>query len=434
MNVTTSGAVRETGASQLLDDFARAHPQSPSGVDTYRDCQRKWAFRKLDKVQKPPNKYAQRGTDVHDVLERWLRDATPPPKTDAGKIATAGLRHLPLPKTGLVEGAGKLFTFEGLRAVYNGKKDWRTDRLMPLAIGGVETGLARVFDHKSTTNFKWAKTAEELKKDVQSNLYAVHEIVSYPDREPVVEENWVYYRANPKKPGSLRVVLNVVPDGVPMVLPVPDGVEPGYFGMMRYSELWQRFEEIELDAAAMLEHIRNHRKAKELPYNIEICNKYGGCPYRGDPCKLSMGEIIRGHMAQEQKETIAEKIRRQLAERKGNGGAAPATAGATAGAAAAPAKQDASAEGKALASQPLSSGTAAAVQESLPAVNPPDLSGQPKIYVAVKSEDALMIAQGIVAARIFNEFSPSYAQDVAKLAVSIVRENLLLCYLLSQTT
>lgn len=425
MYVPLSGAVL-VDASTTLDDFAKSHPQSPSSIDTYRDCQRKWAWNKLDKIKKPPNKYAQRGTDVHNVLESWLRDGIPIPQTDAGKIALAGVRHLPLPKTGLVEGGGKLFSFAGSRAVYQGKKDWRTYGPAPFLVGGSNVGLVRVFDHKSTTDFKWAKRAEELRKDVQSNLYAVHEIacLTDPSAEPVIEENWVYYRANPKKPGSMRVVLNVVPDGVPMVLPVPDGVGPGYFGMMQYSELWQRFEEIESDAAEMLDHIRNQRKAKQLPYNIETCNKYGGCPYRGNPCKLSMSEIIRGHMEQEKKGSIADKIRAQLAQRKaaaGSNGAAEASTTA-----AAPAKQDASAEGKAVAAAPLSSGSAAAVQGSPPAVNPPQPANKQQSFgefrdSAIMVSTTAAIAQGIVASRIYNEGTESYANDVAKLSAKVAR-------------
>jgi len=46
---------------------------SASQIQTFTECQRKWAWRVLDGVEEPPNKAAELGGQVHAELEKYLR-------------------------------------------------------------------------------------------------------------------------------------------------------------------------------------------------------------------------------------------------------------------------------------------------------------------------------------------------------------------------
>ena len=99
----------------MLDEVALAHTLSPTQVDTYRLCPRKWAWNKRDGVRKPSNKYAQRGNDAHEMLDGWLGRGEPPDlTTEIGKMVQPGLKFLPPPKSGESEHEFRLQTDVGI--------------------------------------------------------------------------------------------------------------------------------------------------------------------------------------------------------------------------------------------------------------------------------------------------------------------------------
>jgi len=265
---------------------------SASQIDTYRLCQRKWAWSKLDGLKAPPNRFAQKGLDVDDVLTRWLSEGTPiDAASPAGKIAMAGVKHLPSPSTpGLA--TQKHFLLRTRVVLYQGKKD-------------VEfldaDGVPCVYDHKTTTDFKWAKTAEQLRVDVQANLYAADAISRYSS--DLARLRWIYYRTT-GQPKSLPVSLEITrPEAEEQVVKIDETAR----------------EIIQIYAA------KPRPRALDLLPNPDACEAFGGCPYRSN-CNLSPREMMRSMMAQE---SAIEKMRRLKSE-KLNGGASSTSAAAPA--------------------------------------------------------------------------------------------------------
>ncbi len=391
-----------------LDGVALAHGSSASQTDTYWLCNRKWGFGKLDLIPRLPNKYADRGTAIHTMLEQWLTHGTPiDTSTDYGKMAEPGLKFLPAVGVGLKE---HRFTMETEVGIYRG--DW--DIWIPHAgeslvgtddpRGPILVPKTEVWDHKTTSDFKWLKTADDLRKDAQAGIYAVSAMQCVRQRQglpdgvmPHVELNWVYYRASAKKPGARRVILHVLPDG--MEEPQrPKGVRDKHFGVMRYGELEKHWERIESTTLELLDHHRQGRKGLDLAPNTEGCRAYGGCPYVGDPCKLTMRQLISGHLQQEKKvATLAERMKAagsgEAPESEtpaagsaetpaaGANGAAPAGGdmaarmAAARGGGAAPAASQASDKANADAASIVDVG-AAAVQAAAAEVNPPEAPAQ----------------------------------------------------------
>jgi hypothetical protein len=312
--------------------FRNAHRISPSQTETYELCRRKWAFEKIEKRPKPPNKYAETGLEAHGVLELWQRDGRAIDlSTPIGKIVAPGLKFLPQPGTHRTE---HNFIFDTGRVMFHGRMDLR---------GQLTDRVQTVWDHKTTSSFNWLKTPEVLRRDAQAVIYAKATLeeakrhgLSLGFALDCIELNWIYYLVNPERPRSRKVQLNVVRDEHSRKPQCPSDVRPEHFGVMTLEELEQRFAEIEEIGVEMLSHFYNKVKATDLPYNIAGCGAFGGCPYRDNPCTLTLAERIDAMEAKNEATnlTLAQKIQQNMAAASTGAVAQPQTTGATAPAAA----------------------------------------------------------------------------------------------------
>lgn len=338
-------------ASSFEDGLVRT---SASAIETFRMCQRKWAWAKIEKIAAPSNRFAALGTKVHGVLEAYLRHGVPPDlSTREGRIAAAGLEYLPIPGTADIEDEFRLTTDV---ARYLGYKDmgyWLTD----VEIDGLHFDELRVVgDHKTTSDLKWAKTPDVLRTDVQAILYAADELIRRPIEH--VGLDWIYYVTQEGKERARRVRL-----------------------VVHREHVEQEFVKIE-ETAAEIGHVqRTVTRALDLPPTVSACAAYGGCPFE-DHCNISPMERLKATMAQE---TLAEKMKRQAAERaaaNGEGSAtAPATAPATPAATAAPVNPPAS-------SPPAGSTKPAGAPTTKPGAVPSSSAGGK----AVPTENDLVVA------------------------------------------
>lgn len=249
---------------------------SPTQIKAYLHCKRRWGFEYLDGKRSAPSKYAQFGINGHKQLEQWFKEGSPPSQqTPEGLVALSGLHHWPAPQNvSMIEFAIETTT---ATSTYYGYQD--------IGFQDPETGLWVVGDHKFTGSFEYALTEEDLKTDVQSNIYARAAM----DRHRVekVELRWVYYRrtGNAK---SKRVSLVLIRDEVEKVF--AEKIDPAA-------------EEIHqvLEAGGV--------SGKDMPANPRACDDYGGCPHLGY-CEVSGVERMRVAMSDlTLKEKLQDKIK-----------------------------------------------------------------------------------------------------------------------------
>lgn len=284
-------------------DPAKPWRFSATQFDTFLDCPRKWAWKYIAGKRTPPNKSAALGSLVHKLLENYLRTgetlplSSVDPKTrEAAEIAAAGIHHLPAPKTpGMVVEGGdtddeaKGFQFEiAPGVIVRGAKDIR------FANGPVE-----VWDHKTTVDFKWAKTAEQLRKNVQAVLYAYEEMeVRAADH---VDLNWVYYRTRDGR-ASKKVHLRMVKEQV-----LPPIRALGVVGRL------------------LLLSLKEQRDPLSFPAETTHCGAYGGCPYKAD-CSghFTSEELRRGMMSNNtETEDLLSRLETRKDQMEGKPTAAP---------------------------------------------------------------------------------------------------------------
>lgn len=260
---------------------------SPTDVDIYELCPRKWAFAWINGLRPPKHPSALKGIKVHKHLELWLKKRVPPGGNEEARVAQVMLPHLPPPH--LVD-PGNVELNAGI--VLGGVRfaiaiDLFMPELEPLPV---------VYDHKSTSSFDWCLSPDTMDQDIQATLYAAWAMVT--SRRDRVAVQWTYGRTK----------------GAPLAHPVRAELGAG--------QITGRLERTVRSAREMqliLEQVPRGR-ALDVVHDPGACDAYGGCPFQ-ELCNLTPEERLRAIMSQG---TVRENYLERLRSRKQNGaGASP---------------------------------------------------------------------------------------------------------------
>ncbi len=217
---------------------------SPSAENKYDACGRKWGLYAIDKVPQKDKPSAQLGQRAHAELEEWLNEGTFP-KYDR-LINSGALEEFPQPKHPELK-VERVFAFAFCPSsnpddlvVWWGFKDaeWRDT----------------VFDLKSTSDLRWAKTVEELVKDTQAVVYAVDNMLNTGQDSCTL--SWVYFTTR----GPLKKQLVTTP--------------------ISWADAVDLLTDKHQNAAEMRDHkLDPSVKGMDLSPNPNHCGDYGGCDY-----------------------------------------------------------------------------------------------------------------------------------------------------------
>ena len=234
---------------------------SASQLELYKDCPRKWGFRYLDGIVTPPHPAALLGTEVQDEqIDPYLLtgrgfDFSRP----SGEIAQKLVPLLPAPQSpGLVlrrkfeiPSPSGLFSYRGEFDIYAADS-----KIVPGLVGGVPL----LGDIKTTSNLKYAKTAEKLCTDIQAQLYAM--VILFEEPTDELDAVWFYTRTR-GAPKAERHHVRLIASHVAEQFKIIDA-------------LGKECATIKVQAPT----------AADLPPNARMCDAYGGCPFRSI-CNLS---------------------------------------------------------------------------------------------------------------------------------------------------
>jgi len=239
-------------------------PISPSALETFRDCTRKWGFVYLDGRKTPPSPSAELGTRVHKTLEAYFALGLHPDyRSDVGAIAESGLPLWPAA----------------------GSREFKLEQHVTTTVAGLafhgyqdleyvdDDGVPVVADHKTTSNAKWALTPESLRTNTQALVYAQAALERHGT--PAVRLRWGYMlTGRTRKAWAVSVTVT-------------------------RAEVLANLEANVVPVARLLKETRENPPSEGaigLPPNIEACSKYGGCPFRSD-CNLSPLEVLKSAMS-----------------------------------------------------------------------------------------------------------------------------------------
>lgn len=234
--------------------------------DENTGCKRKYGFKYIAKIPTPQNPAAALGVEVQDEqLDPYLLTGRPFnfTKKHSAEIALEISRLLPAPMTPGVE-LRKRFSMPSPtgRFTYVGEFDLYAPTSSVLPPGLItDPGPPLILDVKTTGDLKWQKTAEQLSKDVQAQLYAMYLMYKYD--ATTIDLVWAYGRTK-GKPRAQRTHLRV---HAPQVF-----------------EQFQRAEALGQELVTIRHS--DIKSVDELPPNPKMCDAYGGCPFR-HICNLS---------------------------------------------------------------------------------------------------------------------------------------------------
>ncbi len=268
---------------------SRIFRASPSSVESYHGCPRKWASRALGGVKKETD--AQRfGTKLHEIAEKFLLTRETPDQTcKEGRLFNEGIPFLPKRKLLDSEIEGEVnFVFEGVPWI--GYYDWKL------------FAEREIGDHKSSSDPKrWGLTSADLPKNLQACTYA------FDSGWPETNLKWVYYS---KKSNTAYPVLATV-------------------GRQQATDVLGKYSAITKDMQRLFDANPNQLTISELN---EIPNDPNACDYTGRLCDFADSCVLRKPIASVSKETTManeqiEALKRKIAEK--NKAAAAGTSPAT---------------------------------------------------------------------------------------------------------
>jgi hypothetical protein len=269
-SAVVDGQLRYTSKSQI----EMANP-ADSG------CLRKWYYDKILHKPRKQTRAAERGTSLHDEIERYektgdrslsslalkglhfvpdpgpdlrveqdivLRPDSPEPTdkiTGALALACAPLRIAGVPVTGRID----LHHFRGTNKGTNSIEDSVDPQ-----------GTLEIVDWKSTSDARWIKDAKYLARDTQLSAYAEWAYTVYPNLEHVrLSLGYFVERGGPSRKVTLRVVR--------------DDIQPA----------------LEQSAAVLrsIQHAATESDVDHVEANTRACDAYGGC-FAREYCKARM--------------------------------------------------------------------------------------------------------------------------------------------------
>lgn len=223
---------------------------SASQVDTYQSCNRKWWFNKILGIEIPQHPSAAIGSEVHAQLEAYLEEKSP--ADSLGPIARTALPFAPKPGSVYVEESIETLglTAAGLPALgYIDVLDLKSDP-------------PQVLDWKTTSNFRYAKSEDELLRNVQMSVYAKATLA-------------MFERLDLPTPSSVRVTH------VAMLTKAPHEARrtSAVMTLPTIHENWKHVERTvaEMKATALLD------TPDKVTPTESACHAYGGCAFR-DRC------------------------------------------------------------------------------------------------------------------------------------------------------
>jgi hypothetical protein len=241
---------------------------SATQISLGNECLRKYALRYIAGIKQPESEAQALGKAVEDRLAAYLTEGTPVAPTDpAGKIAAPALVHLPPPKVpGLV--LQQEFFISNDRFGFLGFKDCRLPSshvLPPLA--KLEPGTPAVVDFKTTKHFKYRKSKEKLRTDVQANLYAFDELVTYPELD-YVDLYWLTMgTTDPDKPIADFAHYRAHKDDVAEQF-------------AKIEATGEKLYQIRIGAPKDADETARLAYAMSVEPNPNQCKAFGGCPHQ----------------------------------------------------------------------------------------------------------------------------------------------------------
>lgn len=218
---------------------------SPSQLTTWKLCNRKWFYAKVLGLPEPQSASTQLGSDTHAALEAYIERRPVVADAEVGRILThvwdSALMQQMRDVKASVEAEIRV-EIEGVPLIGRIDAHW------------FEGDTIYIVDHKTTKDFKWAKTEQEATYDPQTIVYCLWGL-----QQPGITRAVFHY----------HYIRTVSPAQAPRLVTVEHTKE----SLAPYVEAAAEMLRSMQHAKGLTEH--------EVERTPESCHAFGGCPFRG---------------------------------------------------------------------------------------------------------------------------------------------------------
>ena len=233
---------------------------SPSQVNNYESCPRKWYFQSVCKVYPPTSDALKFGTEFHEAVEAYIKSGEIQTQNEnitlmlQNAVKTlepirerflAGETHIEETITGNV--------LDKYGITYLGKPDLVIRSKSPEGLKEIT-----VLDHKTSKAEQWLKTEEQLSNDTQCNFYMHHFLKENPDRLFIGHVQYL-------KEGTRGCKITATA-----------------ISMESHVRVWHEIEDACAKMAALEKSYKDDYKAliSNVPMCQQACGAFGGCPFK----------------------------------------------------------------------------------------------------------------------------------------------------------
>lgn len=221
---------------------------SPSQIDNFSKCKRKWYLEKVRGIEQPRKEHFEKGEMLHLQMENWYNHGIRPQNLSAQLLIDSG--EIPARRPEIIIEEPRDYRLDISLAEVPVKG--RIDLLDPFP----KPGEVHIYDWKSSSDIsKWAKTPDQLVRNPQLIIYAQYVFKAFFGALRVLLAH-----------GYLQTKAGFAAKTVKTDLLAPEDVND------TFTNIESRVEEIKATAA-----IKDWRDVEK---NERHCEEYGGCPYQ----------------------------------------------------------------------------------------------------------------------------------------------------------
>ncbi len=225
-------------------------------------CPRKWWFRYVKGIPEVEQNFHEDGQEIHRQIEHYLKTG----EDHLSREVRAAKPFFPAP--GTVEVEIGLEGFNINETPFIGRIDALNKSGTYIDSLGVQQndppGTVEVIDWKSSSNFSWAKGAEDLINTVQMAAYAVYSVEKFDAKQ--VRLSHVYI--NKKRPQAIKVTA-----------------------LHTLDEIVKRAQDL-AQVVGLIKDVLTLETPEEVPPNFAACTAYRGCSY-SSICPKTPDEILK---------------------------------------------------------------------------------------------------------------------------------------------
>lgn len=152
---------------------------SATQITGFKLCNRRWWFEKVAKVPALPSPAAELGGHIHGQIEAWYESQTVPTHASAALLVASGLIPEPGPDSLIEHPRDFVLGIYSANVAIRGRIDLFNKAKLE------SEGLIEIWDWKSKADFRYAKTPDELGRDVQMMIYGKYAFAWHKPQEVV---------------------------------------------------------------------------------------------------------------------------------------------------------------------------------------------------------------------------------------------------------